>query len=250
MIDFENRQDVEENARQIEHDILQNYPDSELDIYLLSRREAEVLTEFTHLFAHEEENEEEVEEETKIQEKESVSPENSEIEVISEETGETADSDTEEPVIIQKEEYYIRINGVVFHSQVDILLTPDFLDQESFKVLFRCFKKIGYEKGCEFTIFENEEEKQKGKGIKELWGFFEKQAKKGFSLQRYKGLGEMNPEQLWDTTLNPEFRTMVCMKLEDVVEADETFSILMGDQVPPRRAFIEKNAIHVTNLDL
>ena len=59
----------------------------------------------------------------------------------------------------------------------------------------------------------------------------------------------MNPDQLWDTTLDPEIRTLVRIKVDDLVEADETFAVLMGDQVPPRRAFIEKNAIHVTNLD-
>jgi len=86
--------------------------------------------------------------------------------------------------------------------------------------------------------------------LKDVLEHVKELAKKGMTFQRYKGLGEMNPQQLWDTTMDPERRTILKVLLEDAIEADEIFTILMGDQVDPRREFIEKNAHMVRNLDI
>ncbi|MDD5236141.1 MAG: DNA topoisomerase (ATP-hydrolyzing) subunit B [Candidatus Omnitrophica bacterium] len=86
--------------------------------------------------------------------------------------------------------------------------------------------------------------------LREILQFIKTLAKKGMNIQRYKGVGEMNPEQLWATTMDPERRTTLRVALEDAVEADKTFTVLMGDQVEPRREFIEEHSHEVKNLDI
>jgi DNA gyrase subunit B len=80
--------------------------------------------------------------------------------------------------------------------------------------------------------------------------FIEERGRRGIMISRYKGLGEMNAEELWETTMNPDARTLLQVRIDDPIRADELFSVLMGDQVEPRRDFIEQNALNVRNLDI
>jgi DNA gyrase subunit B len=97
---------------------------------------------------------------------------------------------------------------------------------------------------------QNGEEGSELASVDALWDFVDVRGHKGLQLQRYKGLGEMNADTLWETTMNPETRVLLQVKIDEGLEAEELFSILMGDQVEPRREFIEKNAMDVRNLDI
>jgi len=92
----------------------------------------------------------------------------------------------------------------------------------------------------EIKYFHNEQELQ----------VFLKQSQKNYEIQRFKGLGEMNPEQLWETTMNPTTRTILRVTLEDALRAEEIFTVLMGDKVEPRKEFIAVHAREVRNLDI
>ena len=107
--------------------------------------------------------------------------------------------------------------------------------------------RVGPERGAKNA---SDKETQEFTGHAEFVQFVLEQSKKGNYIQRYKGLGEMNPEQLWETTLNPDNRTLLKITIDDAIAADETFSVLMGEQVEPRRKFIEDNALLARELDV
>ena len=113
-------------------------------------------------------------------------------------------------------------------------------------------QKIAQKKTDIKPVFIIEEEKDRHElfSLEEVLDFVRKQASKGVHIQRYKGLGEMNPQQLWETTMDPGRRTILKVSLEDAVEVDKTFTMLMGDEVAPRREFIETYAHEVRNLDV
>jgi len=103
-----------------------------------------------------------------------------------------------------------------------------------------------------FQILETGKEKEAivAQNTHQLLRMMIEEGKKGLGVQRYKGLGEMNPDQLWETTMNPEKRILLQVKIEDAVETDEIFTVLMGEEVEPRREFIQSNALQVTTLDI
>jgi len=128
-------------------------------------------------------------------------------------------------------------------------VTQELLGQYEFRQLVKSFEQLSGFGLAPYTVTHGEETTVY-LTADDLLDQIYKIAEKGLSIQRYKGLGEMNPEQLWETTMNPETRRLLQVTIQDAVGADEIFTILMGDQVEPRRVFIQDNALDVKNLDI
>jgi DNA gyrase subunit B len=145
--------------------------------------------------------------------------------------------------------YRVTLKSEVNGSPRDTVVDQAFLASPEYKELLRLRDGLKGLGAAPFTVvFESGEVTVQT--VQELSRAIKEDAQKGLGIQRFKGLGEMNPEQLWETTMNPATRTLLQVKVEDTVESDEMFSLLMGEQVEPRREFIERNALEVQNLDI
>jgi DNA gyrase subunit B len=131
----------------------------------------------------------------------------------------------------------------------EIALNWEFLSSAEWQRLFDLYSEVAPLEKPPLTVRENGNSVAV-KSREELLNYLLALGKKDLTMQRYKGLGEMNPAQLWETTMNPETRTLLKVSIDDAVQTDVIFTILMGDAVEPRRRFIEDNALNVRNLDI
>jgi len=133
---------------------------------------------------------------------------------------------------------------------VKVLINHEFIDSPEYRALFALYQDLEDFHKPPFTVSSNGGVEKTINTKEELLSYLMKEAQKGITLQRYKGLGEMNPEQLWETTMDPTTRRLLQVTIEDMAEADQVFTTLMGDKVEPRREFIESHAHEVENLDI
>ncbi len=138
-----------------------------------------------------------------------------------------------------------RLHGI--SSQYE--LSNEFFSGADYQPIVQFVEQVGDLFTAESQISRGDRSQAVSK-FSEVYKWLMHEARKGLNIQRYKGLGEMNPDQLWETTMDPENRRLLRVRIEDAIAADEVFTTLMGDQVEPRRDFIERNALNVNNLDV
>jgi DNA gyrase subunit B len=146
--------------------------------------------------------------------------------------------------------WFATVENMIHGSKRTSPINVSVLDSPEYEELVKHFQVMQALGAGPFTLTANGKADVIAKNGEELSQKVLEVAKSGMSIQRYKGLGEMNPEQLWETTMDPTRRTLLKVTVDDAVEADGIFSVLMGDQVEPRRQFIEENALRVRNLDV
>jgi len=141
-----------------------------------------------------------------------------------------------------------RVKGVVKETPISKKLVSS-SEFRSLQAILHEAKKLGVPP---FSLIEKDTGKESASApsYEDISDFVDQRGRKGLTITRYKGLGEMNPEQLWETTMDPNNRVILQVRIEDAIEADEIFTVLMGDEVEPRRKFIEDNALKVKNLDI
>ena len=145
--------------------------------------------------------------------------------------------------------YFIKINKKVHGISSISYLDESFFSSGDYKYFSQYSEQVS-QIVTNTAIVKRGEKEEKITRFGEAYEWLMKEAKRGQNIQRYKGLGEMNPEQLWETTMDPDVRRLLQVRIEDAIAADEVFTTLMGDQVEPRREFIEANAAKVHNLDI
>ena len=147
------------------------------------------------------------------------------------------------------EKFMIEINQFRHGNLITSILDEEFLLSGDYKQIIKT-STLTKDLIQEIAVISRNEKIAEVKEFKEAVDWLMSEAKLGLNIQRYKGLGEMNPSQLWETTMDPSVRRLLQVKIEDAISADQVFSTLMGDQVEPRRNFIESNALGVNNLDI